>query len=118
MAPKNNNRGENPPAYGEPPQVPEAALRRVNSKPITNQGRRWAITTSNKAIIRASIPAVTIRAHIHKANIHKANIHKANIHKANTASILLRAIMETGVPVERQADSLVVWPLVQLVVAV
>ncbi|KAH0496932.1 hypothetical protein TgHK011_004271 [Trichoderma gracile] len=25
MAPKNNNRGENPPAYGEPPQVPEAA---------------------------------------------------------------------------------------------
>lgn len=88
------------------------------SKHIISQGRKWVITTSNKALFldKASILVAMV-------NILKANIPKANTLKANTP---LRAItegpdsptLERGVPAELQAAYLVVWLLVRLVVAV
>lgn len=86
-------------------------VRRANSKPITSRDHRWDTITNSKATTKASIPAATTSGL-------KANTRRVNMLKANTASILLRGIMGTGVPVERRAVSSVAWLSVQHAVAV
>ncbi|KAM0258106.1 hypothetical protein ACHAQJ_004011 [Trichoderma viride] len=111
MAPKNTNRGDQPPAYGEPPQPPQPTALRVSSnKHIINQVRKWVIITSSKDLFlgkantlgKASIRVATVNTR--KANILKVNMLRVNILKATTEDPD-SSTLKASVPVELPADS-------------
>lgn len=87
-------------------------VRQVN-RHIINQDHKWGIITSNsRALFPAKDNTLLDKANILAiTNIHKANTctPRVNTLKASTLNnILLKAIMEIGVQVERQAVFLVV----------